>query len=195
MPLIAKDKHTGERINILKLDNPRVQLSKDAVVCPLCDEPMFIAQGQIRDPYFSHYAERCNSDYAHKPESPEHRFFKSYLARELQNNFREYTDAGVVLELPVPSIHRVIDIAFEFPGGWIMAHEVQLSSITVKQIEERTNDYRSAGIDVHWWIGHQAATTAIKEWCFSTFGECHTLEYDRAREHIALYDALGEARG
>jgi len=57
-----------------------------------------------------------------------------------------------------------------FPTGWRVAHEVQLASITTEHLQERTNDYTLAGIDVVWWLGKSADTETNRAWCRCTFG-------------------------
>lgn len=195
MPLIGKNRDTKERIDIRSESDPRAAYERGQVVCPLCDEPFYVADGLIRNAYFSHYAGECKSQYHRKPESPEHRFFKSYISNSLAEHIGEYSDAKAQLEYPVEKILRVIDVAFVFSGGWIVAHEIQLSSITTEEIQERTNDYRKVGIDVHWWLGGSGASEAIKKWCQKEYGGCFIIDYAKASEHIALHKALREANG
>ncbi|HPE73193.1 MAG TPA: competence protein CoiA family protein [Candidatus Competibacter sp.] len=78
---------------------------------------------------------------------------------------------------------------------WLLAHEVQLSSITVEEISERTNDYRKAGIDVHWWLGGAGNSEAVNEWCRREYGGSFILDYRKASEHIALYETLKNSIG
>lgn len=194
MPLIARNKKTNERINILTVENPRSTFVKDEIVCPLCGEPMYVADGLIRSAYFSHYAD-CSSDYKVKPESAEHRFFKAYLGKMLQEHMNEYSNATLTFEYPIPEKKRIADVAFEFASGWVVAHEIQLSSITVEEISERTSDYREAGIDIHWWLGGSGNSEAVNTWCRKEFGGCFVLDYVRAREHIAIHEALKQSTG
>ena len=59
---------------------------------------------------------------------------------------------------------RIIDVAFETPTGLILAHECQLSPITPDELDERTTDYQSVGIDVVWWFGYRADTPENHAW-------------------------------
>ena len=127
MPLIGRHSKTGERINILKVFDPRNTFSRGEVICPLCEEPFYIADGVIKAAYFSHYANgECSAGYHNKPESPEHRFFKAYLSTQLAKHFAEYSKTEAQLEYPVKEILRIADVMFEFSGGWLVAHEIQL---------------------------------------------------------------------
>lgn len=196
MPLIGKHAESGERINILTVPDPRNTFRRGEVLCPLCGEPFYIADGFIKKPYFSHYTDgECSSRYHKKPESPEHRFFKAYLSSELAKHIGEYSKAQPKLEYPVEEILRVADVMFEFSGGWLVAHEIQLSSITVEEIKERTDDYRKVGIDVYWWLGGSGNSKAIQDWCHREYSGCFILDYDKASELIALHEALREATG
>jgi len=174
MPFVAKHKETGERIDITRIENPRAVLRSGDCVCQLCGEPMIIKAGLIVSPHFAHYA-RCESDYRFQPETAEHRRAKRELAEKLRETFAEYTDAEIELEMPIPEIRRVADILVTFPMGWRVAHEIQLSAITLEELEERTDDYSRAGVDVVWWLGRSADTSTNRQWCLETFSYCFSI--------------------
>mgnify|MGYP001952948993 CR=1 FL=1 len=75
-------------------------------------------------------------------------------------------------------VKRIIDIAMIFPNGWIVAHEIQLSSITTENLENRTNDYRKLGIDVFWWFGKSADKKANREWAIEKYGQSLSINYE-----------------
>lgn len=180
MGFVAKNKNTGDRVCILDYKNPRLELIKGELVCPYCDSEMIIKDGLHRLKHFAHKPNSpCSSDYARHPESQEHFFFKRLLAAELGKEFEEYLNAKAQLEYPIPEVKRIADIVFEFPNGWLVAHEIQLSSITTKELEERTNDYRNAGVDVIWWLGKSANTETNRAWLIENFGECYTLHWQK----------------
>lgn len=179
MPFIAKDKETGERVDITTIDNPRQKLTSSSIVCQLCGEPMIIRAGLIIRAHFAHIR-KCSSDYQSHPESREHRETKVFLAQKLSELYSSYTTVEPMLEVPIPEIKRVADILFTFPMGWRIAHEVQLSPITVEKLEERTNDYLSAGIDVFWWLGKSADTPANRQWCTDFLGHTYRISYDES---------------
>ncbi|RLV60174.1 hypothetical protein D5018_08550 [Parashewanella curva] len=187
MPFIGKDKSTGDRINILHLEDPRRELTKDQVVCPYCGSDMFI-RGHLRSKPTIHFVHKdiCPSSYKSHPESPEHLYFKEYLAKNLVTEFSEYSEAHVELEFPLDSLKRIIDVAFKFPNGWIVAHEVQLSSITPFELEERTRDYKDEGIDVVWWLGKDANTISNRDWCHENLSECFVIDYEILQEQTLL---------
>lgn len=195
MPFVGKHRDTGERINILTVDNPRDTFQRGEVVCPLCGEPLFIKDGLMRQAHFSHFGDGCTSDFEHKPESPEHLFFKEYLWRQLKEHFAEYSTSEAILEQPYNEIKRIADIAFRFPSGWDVAHEIQLSAITIAHIQERTDDYRNAGVDVYWWLGGGGDSKAVRDWCIREYGGCFILDARKATEHLALHEVLRHTTG
>ena len=186
MPFIAIDKKTSKRIDITKIEKPRATLLPEDLVCQLCGCRMMVKAGQIVRAHFAHYTQ-CTSDYKSHPESIEHRETKLLLSVELPRIYGKYTTAKPEIEVPVPEIKRVIDVLFVFPNGWRVAHEVQLASITTEKLEERTNDYARAGIDVNWWLGKSADTPANREWCSRTFGHVLRLEYNYNEEPNYLF--------
>lgn len=185
MPFIAKSKTTGDRVDITRFASPRLELNASDIICQLCGAPMIIRSGKIVRPHFAHKNE-CSSDYQSHPESPEHLLAKLIISEKIKAEWKEYGDAKVEFEYPVPEVKRIIDIAMLFPMGWIVAHEIQLSSITTEQLENRTKDYRNAGIDVVWWLGKSADTPANRSWCVENFGVCFTLNYQALVEHNKL---------
>lgn len=169
MPFIARHKETEERIDITRIPNPRQVLKAGDCVCQLCGVPMIIKAGAILRAHFAHVTS-CTSDYQSHPESAEHREAKVYLATHLKEAFKEYTDAQIEYEVPLPEVKRIADLLITFPMGWRIAHEVQLASITTETLEARTNDYARAGVDAVWWLGKSANTPANRAWCRETFG-------------------------
>ena len=169
MAFIAKRKGTGERIDLTMIEHPREVLKAGDCLCQVCDAPMIVKAGLVRQHHFAHTMP-CISDFQCHPESPAHREAKRFLATHLREAFKEYTHAVIEYEVPIPEVKRIADLLVTFPTGWRVAHEVQLASITVEQLQERTNDYTLAGIDVVWWLGKSANTPANREWCRRTFG-------------------------
>lgn len=178
MPFIAKHRLTGERIDITTLASPRLSLRPEECVCPLCDGPLIVKAGRIVVHHFAHKV-ACTSDWGYHPESPQHLAGKRYLRDTLPLYLDEYKDARIEYEVQIPEIRRVVDVLATLPLGWRIAHEVQLASITVEELEERTIDYNSAGIDVLWWLGGNAATPANESWCYSVFGFSLGLHFSR----------------
>jgi competence protein CoiA len=170
MPYIAVDKNTGKRIDILAIKDPRLNLKDSECLCQLCGEKMFIKAGPLIRPHFAHYAD-CKSDYKiDHAETPQHLFAKMKLKQILKEQFSKLEHVEIDYEVAIPDIHRVADILVIFPMGWKMAHEIQLSNISIKELEERTNDYLKSGIDVYWWLGKSADNISNRSWCIEKFG-------------------------
>lgn len=178
MPFIALNKSTKERIDITKIENPRLVLKKEEVICQLCESPMTIKAGMVRRHHFAHHS-LCESDYEYHPESPEHLIGKEKIAQALKVEFAEYTNADIEFERKIEDIKRVADILITFPNGWRIAHEVQLASITIEELQARTDDYARAGIDVVWWLGKSADSPSNRDWCVETFGVSYSLEISK----------------
>lgn len=179
MGLVAKNSRTNEIIRIFDYQNPRDELNKSEIICHLCGGELIIKSGLVRIKHFAHKPDSpCSCDYDRHPESYEHLFFKKLLSENLGGEFEEYLNIKPTLEYPIHEVRRIADIVFEFPNGWLVAHEVQLSSITTENLEKRTNDYHNAGIDIVWWLGKSANTKTNREWCIEKFGECYTLNWE-----------------
>lgn len=176
MPFVALDKNTKERIDITKIENPRLVLKSGEVICQHCQAPMVIKAGPIKRHHFSHYAE-CTSDIKRHPESPEHLGTKDLVAEKAKEWFGEFTYAEPDKEVAIPEVNRQADVLFTFPNGWRIACEVQLASITTEELQQRTDDYLRAGIDTIWFLGKSACTPANVRWSIETFGFAIELSY------------------
>lgn len=65
---------------------------------------------------------------------------------------------------------RIADVAVIYPCGIVDAHEAQLCKISPEELEERTDDYLSEGINAVWYFGKSANTDANNEWFYNRFG-------------------------
>lgn len=173
MPLVGMNKHTKQRLDITKVLEPRKIVAKGDLVCPLCLQPMTVVAGLIRIPHFRHLS-ACTSETPRHPESIKHLLGKAFVAVLVSEND---PDAVVDFEVRVPECNRVADVLVSLDGGWRVAHEVQLASITTAELAERTKSYLGAGIDVTWWIGGKANTPANRNWIEDNFGDVRILEY------------------
>lgn len=185
MPFIAKVLPSGERIDITQHSVPQLKASyaPGQFTCQLCGQPLSIRQEHLRNgsvvsPHFFHTKE-CVSDFDAHPESAEHRFAKVWL-RDYLHDLYQIKSLQIDLEVPVRmnwrARGRIADLLIKWPMGWREAHEIQLASITVDQLEERTDDYLRSGIEVYWWFGNNAATSPNKKWCIHRFGVCRQID-------------------
>lgn len=185
MPLIAISK-TGQRINILNYKYPKKELEKGSLFCQLCGSELMIRHGNIKIQHFAHQSV-CTSDYVSHPETIEHLIAKHQISLQIRNTWEEYSESTIELEYAIDSLKRVLDIAMIFKTGWIVGHEIQLSSITTGELDKRTSDYLDEGIDVIWWLGKNASTPANREWCVRKYGACYLLDYERLQSQAAAY--------
>lgn len=183
MPFVGKLITTGERVDITRLKCPKEELRAGEIACQSCEQPLIIKHGFIIRAHFAHKAE-CDGPLKSHPESPEHIAGKELVADCVKREFAEYSTARVEFEWPLPEVARIADVAFLFPSGWIVAHEVQLASITPQELKERTEDYLRAGVDVVWWLGKSADTQANREWCLSYFGYCVQFDFQFIQRHV-----------
>jgi competence protein CoiA len=169
MPFIGKLKASGERIDITKYEAPRTVFGRGDVVCRFCEEEFIVRHGLNTRAHFAHKA-KCTSDMQSHPESEEHLAGKEFIANYVRQAVAHFRQTRVEYEYPVPDARRIIDVAFIFENGWVVAHEIQLASITARELEERSNDYLRAGVDVIWWLGKSADTPANRQWCMDRQG-------------------------
>lgn len=178
MPFIALKKSTQKRIDITTLKEPRNELDKDDIVCQLCGNSMSLKSGLVRRAHFAHKPNTiCTTDYGYHPESPQHLAAKELIAKTLVKEVAEYSNVKIEYEWRCEEVKRVADVAMLFPNGWVVVHECQLASITVEELQKRTEDYLNAGIDVVWWLGKDADTSTNRNWFIRTFGECNIIDF------------------
>jgi competence protein CoiA len=168
---VALRKGTGQRIDLTQIEHPKSKISNGDCLCQLCEAPLMLKGGiHVRD-HFAHYpSSPCTSAYRYHEETAAHHAAKLFLLQRLRDEFPEYKTASIECEVPIPEIQRIADILVTFPTDWRQAHEIQLSPITTQELEERTNDYARAGIDVVWWLGKSADTETNRAWCVEIFG-------------------------
>lgn len=182
---IAINQNTGERVDITTIENPRITLENGLFLCQLCGQPMFIRGGGF---YIHHFCHKvlCQSDeYGHREkETPEHLFGKHEIAKMLHEQF-DGQSVKIEYEVPLKEIKRVADILVTYPMGWRLAHEIQLSDISKEDIEIRTSDYESIGIDVIWWLGEKIRNE-VKNLFVERFGRVFTVKVSRTSQDESI---------
>lgn len=93
----------------------------------------------------------------HAGESKEHKEGKLWVRDQLE-------ERGLEAELEFPVGNRRADVVEMHPSGDMIAHEIQLSSISVPKIRERMEDYWSRGVEGRWYFG-KGPSRRVKEWC------------------------------
>ena len=184
MPLSAKIISSGKMtysIDIRLAFQFKLEHPIGSLACPECESVMYLVGGLHRLKHFRHTV-KCTSRYSSHPESTEHFYGKSFLRKALRERLsKANVKAEVVLEhlLPHVGAHgRKADVAAILPGGDVIVYECQLASTSVNELEKRTDDYESNGIDVTWFLGGAAYTNDNREWSYDRFGDCHKINID-----------------
>jgi competence CoiA-like predicted nuclease len=63
MPFIALNRSTEERVDITKIEHPRLHLKSDTLICQLCEQPVIIKAGLLTRPHFAHRS-LCSTDFS-----------------------------------------------------------------------------------------------------------------------------------
>jgi hypothetical protein len=216
--LTAIDREDGRKICSLDYADVRVGYPGwRNLVCPISGKPVFPRREHFRSGVFvrSHFASTAvldsdwPDDLMFDCEYAAHRsggglsFGESIYhvaGKEFVRNAASQMDSILTPELAVfehqvklsTGKRRIIDVAFVFPSGLILAQEVQLAAITPRDLEDRSEDYRSAGIDVTWWLGKKAATESNFEWHKQHLGYYPPiLEFDE-RDDTSILQVEGE---
>lgn len=185
MPLVAVDMETGKRLDLTGPNLSDDYLHSRPLACPICGNKMFYRSSYLRQGHQvrSHYAhlETCDANYDSQPESAYHLAGKRYLKEFLESKYQKLTDCEIELEVPIDmewrDKGRIADICITFPMGYREAHEIQLSPITLRDLKQRTQDYRRAGCDVIWWLGEKANTLENRTFCHELFGACFYINF------------------
>ena len=135
----------------------RLRRSDASITCPYCGADMIVVNGAVLAAHFRHPSKRECTHVGH-PMSPEHRRAQLLLEEYFAG---DYELSCVALEAPVDMTWRtrgrVVDVLLELEDLRV-AHEVQLSPITLRELTERSQDYEKAGIEhVVWWLGDRNA--------------------------------------
>lgn len=135
---LARDEN-GSLVNALE-----DELVKQAYYCPACGTSVRLRKGKNVRAHFAHESlKKC--DFYHENEGPEHLENKV----ELFNWAKK--DAEVEMEYPIPELKQIADILINKQ----LALEVQCSPISCELLRERSNGYRSLGIQVLWLLGEK----------------------------------------
>ena len=135
---LARDKK-GDLINALENE-----VKKQAYYCPACGTSVRLKKGKNVRTHFAHESLK-SCDFYHENEGPEHLENKVALFNWAKK------DAEVEMEYPIPELKQIADILINKR----LALEVQCSPISCELLRERSNGYRSLGIQVLWLLGEK----------------------------------------
>lgn len=197
MPFIAINKETGGRVDITREGPEYIATFKvGSVKCQLCGGEMFprsshSRQGHTVRAHFRHARAECDHGFADYEggtgESDFHREGKVYVATEWLLQFGRYKTSTIDYEVIIEcgERRRIADVLVTLPNGHRIAHEIQLAAITPRELEERSNDYASAGVDVYWHIGRSADTEANRQYLSSMPGDYSLIVFTESFQRAA----------
>ena len=120
------------------------EVKKQTYYCPACGARVCLRKGKNVRTHFAHESlKKC--DFFHENEGPEHLENKEQLFYWAKKNDE------VEMEYPIPELKQIADIFINKQ----LALEVQCSPISCELLRERSNGYRSLGIQVLWLLGEK----------------------------------------
>ena len=120
------------------------EVKKQTYYCPACGARVRLRKGKNVRTHFAHESlKKC--DFFHENEGPEHLENKEQLFYWAKENDE------VEMEYPIPELKQIADIFVNKQ----LALEVQCSPISCELLRERSNGYRSLGIQVLWLLGEK----------------------------------------
>lgn len=206
MPFRAKNTLTSEHLSITAFTNPKLELHGMPLVCPFCATE-FVVKGGAGRKVCAHFAHKhtCSANVERKPgessqgESAPHMAAKKYLYDRLCVVNHDMITQGIghyEFEVGVKrdGVWRIADIGeiHGETGDLITAYEIQLSRITLDQLQERTEAYAAVDVDVFWCLGGAANTPENRGWCLERTGICGVIRVEETAltESSALRSAL-----
>ena len=182
MPFKAMDKDNGELIISLDFDSKlNLVALHENVVCPYCESKMHCRERTNFALHFVHNTtpKNCLSG----GESWLHLECKRLIYLELKakvdslpKNTKELFK--VDLEFRLGQVNRIIDVALLLRNKPVEAHEVQLSPITVSELEARTRDYSSQGVAAYWYFGGKSFNQEVQQWSKNKYGEVRFFDFE-----------------
>ncbi|ECR7133705.1 competence protein CoiA [Listeria monocytogenes] len=183
----------GETFTITKINVEQIK-QEERLFCKSCASPVMIKAGQIKIPHFAH-EKTMKCAFASEGESEEHLAAKKQIMA-----WYCYQSIPVEVESYFPEIKRQADI---FVNGKAVI-EFQRSSISISEMIQRTMDYLSIGLEVHWILG-QVVRKEKGRICLSAFQQAfiqsdkklgyHFWHYSTEREICTLYYHLTFEKG
>jgi len=189
MPLTAEARPKGssvdyKTVDITRYDSPRIELANHELRCPECKHTMHVYQSLIKMTHFAHNPGFDRDCTLSMGEGNEHMYAKQAIAEKLAS-MRGYEGARVLKEYWLGDVARRADICVVYPDGNTEVHEIQLAKTTIDSLEERTNDYRRAGVgDIIWWFGGQADNQNNRVWAKDKLGGYGELSITEGRELV-----------
>lgn len=158
--------------------------------CPVCQSEVIVKRGDIKIAHFSHQNINMCERYLYRRESPLHLKLKNNLYLMLKPNY------DVRLEYYLQEIEQIPDCLVECS----VALEIQLSKISPSLIMDRTNGYKTLGIDVRWIHDDSGIVTKndmiyLSHFQISTLNQFHLFTVDSETMTFYMYRVIGNVGG
>ena len=140
------------------------------LLSPYCDAPVFYRSRIGFPPHFVHHAEMLTG-YKTDPYSAIHDMGKLTLA----NHFEEIYEEPIQYEVPIGN--RIVDVVCGIDSIQVVG-EVQVSPITIDQIEERSSNIMAMGFNPIWMLRGPANTEANRIWCDRNLCSFHVAVFE-----------------
>lgn len=197
MPLTAKIKTTGEIVNILRYEKPRMQLPAKDLVCPGCGEKMIIVTSNHMINHFRHRRRDICNNHPGKGkystgESLEHLIGKIEMGRLVANQlFKDgYNEDDITIdhEVYVKAINRWADVVVTC-GETKIVVEVQISTQTYEEASQRIQDYESQGFEVRYALGERVTKNPCLDAVIDHECQAYFISFEKTRQrhnHVPL---------
>lgn len=169
-----------------------VEIAKDAqsdkdLFCPHCYHKLGklyevrFRNAEARRVHFFHpkYEGEESECKNYSNESEKHLSAKKAI--ELRLNAQGLGEVGLEVRMQVSfelAKHRKPDIVVTYPNGAIEAHEVQISAISLEDLQARTEDLKRIGGVVVWYLHGKAYNTTNREWLHQHGIKCFRLWFE-----------------
>lgn len=130
----------------LKIER-RTSTKKEEYVCPCCQAPVFLKQGNLKQAHFAHYHQTTCQVFS-EGETEEHLLGKKML-------FEWFVNQGIPcqLEAYLPGLKQRPDLLVWLNSKTPIVFEFQCSSLSPNRMIERTEGYQNNQYEVYWILG------------------------------------------
>lgn len=185
MPFVVEQISTGKRICAFDYENTqqiRDSFQASDIRCPFCKAEMILVGSNLKAIHWRHRAKMSTCPSVREGESLLHFMAKKrqFEILKAKSEIGRYT---VQVEYRFPDAGkngRIADIAMFCSDGSIVVIEIQLSKISVEELEARTADYLEQGIFCIWVFGETALDANVMRWSYINFGGYHLVQFDDA---------------
>jgi competence protein CoiA len=184
MPFKAIDDRTGKIILSFEFKSKyELRANHPLISCPACTGKMF---SRDRNGFILHFVHNQKSENCplSKGETWKHLEGKRIIFDILKQQIFKLPENikslySIDIEHRITKINRIIDVALLYQNQAVEAHEIQISKISLPELENRTQDYNSQGIATYWYFEKNGSLTQeVQDWLLSNYGEIRYFEIE-----------------